>query len=511
MTHEFWTMPFTGENLLERLQCHALENGGRPALVSAEGQTLDYGTLWSSVVGIAVGLMGRGVKVGQRVFLVMDGSLASVLVYLGVMRLGGVAVLMDPGLTMAQWSGRLRDLSPEMVVAPREILEAIAHLPGEKRVPLELSDQTVDRLVGDGVGETPPPFPTHEAVILILATTGTTGMAKYVTLTLGNISASVHHINNTMGLMSSDIEVITLPLFHSFGLGRLRCGLSAGCRIHLLPGRFRPERLLKEVQRCGASVLAQVPAGIRLLLALGQRVVPWLQSVRLVEIGSASMKVEEKERLMILMPQARLWHHYGLTEASRSLFLEYHQAQAMGCLNALGQPPVGVEVALRSESGEVVTRGVEEGELLVRGPHVTPGYVVSPRDPMIPQGQGQGWFATGDWVQRDSLGYYHYVGRVDDCINLGGFKVYPSEVELALTAFPGVVDVAVCARDAGKGMQIIALMQCDGLRPFDEKELRDWLQTRLEPYKHPQIYRLVDALPRTPSGKLLRRELGDLA
>ncbi|HIJ84516.1 MAG: hypothetical protein HW380_3320 [Magnetococcales bacterium] len=493
-----WTTPFAGENLLESLQRHAFERGAKPALVWDGAGEVDYATLWSLLESLARGLKGRGLEVGARVVLVMDASRPCLLFYLGLLRLGGVAVVVDPGLTRVQWSQRLLDLAPAMVVAPSAILAEIAPCSGWQ--PLELSDATVATLVREGEGVALPGFPANSDAVLILATTGTTGVPKYVGLTLGNISAAATQINAVTGLTEADREVITLPLYHSFGLGRLRCGLGVGCRIHLLPGRFRPERLLKVVKASAASVFAQVPAGIRLLLAFGKRVSPWLSGVRLVEIGSASMEIAEKQRLMDYLPQARIWHHYGLTEASRSLFLEYHQAFAMDRLNALGQPPPGVEMML--DSGQ----SLMDGELLIRGPHVTMGYFIPAGQPSPPVRDGK-WFATGDLVRRDELGFYHYVGRVDDVINLGGFKVHPLEVETMLQACPGILDVAVVAQGDGAARQLVALVLPDPSHPFAEKSVRDWMHDRLEPYKHPQSYRMVASLPRTASGKLLRREL----
>ncbi|MBF0175015.1 MAG: acyl--CoA ligase [Magnetococcales bacterium] len=494
-----WTTPFSGEPILESLRRHSHERREHRALVWADEGVIDYGGLWPLIEGVARGLMALGLNKGHRVALAMEGSRPSILYYLGLLRLGAVALPMDPGLTATQWRGRLQDLTPGLVIAPLTVLHSLEPSAGSDFARLDLSLATMESLL-QKTGPLPD-VPEPGDVVQILSTTGTTGTSKHVLLTLGNISAAAQQINQVMGLTGADVEVITLPLYHSFGLGRLRCGLVAGSCVHLLPGRFRPERLLKAVRAVEASVFAQVPSGIRLLLALGSRVAPWLAGVRLVEIGSAAMEIAEKERLTDLLPQARLWHHYGLTEASRSLFLEYHQARALGCLGAMGQPTPGVEVMLRSDQGTLASRG--EGELMVRGPHVTPGYF----NPTGSEAATGTWFGTGDLVRRDEQNYFYHLGRADDCINLGGFKVHPAEVESVLSACPGVGDVAVAASRDGGTPHLVAFIQPDPLCPFDERMAREWVAARLEPYKHPQYFTRVDILPRTSSGKLKRREL----
>ncbi|MBF0434853.1 MAG: acyl--CoA ligase [Magnetococcales bacterium] len=488
-------MPFptTGEHFLAILKRHAHEHPHRPALVADE-QTLDYGTLWSWTEGIAQELAAQGLQRGQCVFLAMEPSLSGLLFHLGLLRLGVVTALLDPGLSITQWSNRVQDLAPTTIIAPSPILAEIhKNTPWQGRS-IDLSSKVLENLTLSS--QALPECPNTNDPVLILGTTGTTGPVKYVLLTLGNISAATSHINATMGIRDTDVEILTLPLHHSFGLGRLRCGLAAGACSHLVAGRFRPERLLKAVKGNHATLFAQVPAGIRLLLALGNRVRPWLEGIRLVEIGSAPLEMDEKKRLMDLLPQAKLWHHYGLTEASRSLFLEYHDALQAGCLHALGRPAPGVELQL-SEA-----KDGEPRELLIRGPHVSPGYC-------IPGGRSYGvqptnaWLATGDLVRLDERGTYYHVGRSDDVINLGGFKVHPQEIESVLAACPGIADVAVAFR----GGQLVAFIQNDST--FQEQRALEWLQKHLEPYKHPQCYRLLDRVPRTESGKLLRRLLPD--
>ncbi|MBF0107958.1 MAG: acyl--CoA ligase [Magnetococcales bacterium] len=504
--NQHWTTPFLGKHFLERLEHHARDCGDKPALAWEGGETLDYGTLWRRTGGVARGLAGQGLARGQRVFLVMDGSAASILCYLGSLRLGAVTVPIDPGLTMVQWDSRRADLHPAMVIAPEGLLRNLARSPRPvqgSRIPIQVDMASV--FPDLEAHQTLPDGPSNDDVVGILSTTGTTGKAKHVALTLGNISAAAHQINQVMGLTGDDVEVITLPLYHSFGLGRLRCGLAAGSFVHLLPGRFRPERLLKGIRAAKATVFSQVPAGIRLLLALGQRIAPWLAGIRLVEIGSASMDVTEKERLCDLMPHARLWHHYGLTEASRSLFLEYHEARSMNRLSAMGRVTPGVEVILGSDQGRHEGKG--DGELLVRGPHVTPGYIHPDGKPGEGLPSAGGWFPTGDLVRRDETGFFFLLGRADDCINLGGFKVHPMEVESVLETCPGIGEVAVAMRHDQEKPFLIAFVAPDPTTPFDERTARDWLASRLEPYKHPQVYHQVPSLPRTPSGKLLRRDL----
>jgi long-chain acyl-CoA synthetase len=328
-----------------------------------------------------------------------------------------------------------------------------------------------------------------------------------VKLTHGSVVAAATHINATLGNGDGDVEVVPLPLSHSFGLGRLRCNLLSGGALVLTQGFKLPGEIFGALKRHGATGLAGVPAGFAVLLRFGERGLgAFADRLRYVEIGSAAMRLEQKRELMRLLPRTRLFMHYGLTEASRSAFIEFHRDSEH--LETVGRPAPGVEMQVRDEHGEQCPAGTR-GTLWIRGGHVARGYWNNPeRSAAV---FVDGWVCTDDAAEFGTDGFLALHGRQDDMINVGGFNVWPEEVERVLEAHSAVAEAGCVGVSDPRGIagQIIrAHLILAGGRPraLDE-ELRAWTATRLEPYKVPLEFEWVESLPRTTSGKLQRGAL----
>lgn len=293
-----------------------------------------------------------------------------------------------------------------------------------------------------------------------------------------------------------------LPLAHSFGLGRLRAMALAGHCLLLAPGMRNPAALLKHLLDCKASGLALVPAGFGLLLRMiRDRLGDARGHLRYVEIGSAPMPPATREKLADLLPDTRLCHHYGLTEASRSAFLEYHADRDR--LSSIGRPSPNVEMALRDDQDRDVPDN-QQGQIVVRGRTVMREYWKQPE--LTRSVLRNGWLHTGDCGWRDAGGYYYLAGRQADVVNVGGRKVNPEEVEEALNAHPSVVESACGGVPDPQGIVGECLKAFVVLRnEVRDEELVDWLRRRLEEHKIPRLWQRVDRIAKTESGKIQRR------
>jgi len=198
--------------------------------------------------------------------------------------------------------------------------------------------------------------------------------------------------------------------------------------------------------------------------------------------------------------------HYGLTEATRSAFIEFHRDSAH--LETVGKPAPGVQVEVRDENGKARGLGVR-GMLWVGGAHVSPGYW---DDAGVSAATfAEGWVRTGDVAHVDEAGFIHLHGRYDDIVNVGGAKVAPDEVERVLSEHPAVSEAACVGMPDPRGIagQVLRafLVPAADQPPPSDLELSRWVAQQLEPYKVPALYDWVSALPRTASGKLLRTKL----
>jgi long-chain acyl-CoA synthetase len=338
----------------------------------------------------------------------------------------------------------------------------------------------------------------------ILFTTGTTGRRKGVVLTHRNIAQAAINISAFLRSEPADIELVPISLGHSFGLGRLRSMARTGNTLALEPGLTNAARIVKRLVELRATGLALVPAGVELALRLTKDYLARAAGhLRYVEIGSAAMRRQTKETLMRLLPETRLCHHFGLTEASRAAFIEYHSESDH--LDSIGRPSPNVEMAVWDESGRQLPPG-EHGELVVRGGMVMKEYWRRPD--LTAKTLRGGWLRTGDWGYRDADGYYHLVGRRKEIINVGGWKVSPEEVERAINAYPGVAESACVGIPDPQGVtgECVAAYVVSAAE-IPQGDIVRWLRERLEEYKIPRSWKRVAAIPKTSSGKIQRHLL----
>ncbi len=265
-----------------------------------------------------------------------------------------------------------------------------------------------------------------------------------------------------------------------------------------------PAALLKQVLDSAATGLALVPAGFDLILRMtDDRLGDARASLRYVEIGSAPMPLDTRMKLAELLPRTRLCHHYGLTEASRSAFLEYHADREH--LLTIGRPSPNVEMDVRDDEGRDLPDG-REGQIVVRGRTVMREYWKQPD--LTRSVVRDGWLNTGDCGRRDADGYYHLTGRQTDVVNVGGRKVNPEEVEEFLNSHPAVVESACAGMPDPQGIVGECLKALVVLRSeVRDEELVDWLRQRLEEFKIPRIWQRVERIPKTESGKVQRHLL----
>lgn len=337
----------------------------------------------------------------------------------------------------------------------------------------------------------------------VLFTTGTTGAPKGVCLSYGNIAGSASNINSFIKNEATDIEVLGLPICHSFGLGRIRCNLMMGATIVIL-GSFANVRLFfKTIERYHATGFGVVPAAWAYIRKIsGTRIGKYASQIKYIEIGSAAMPLETKKEMLNLFPNTRICMHYGLTEASRNCFQEFHDIEHLG---SIGKPVCeNVDVQIFSPEGSVLPDG-EKGELCVKGNMVLSRYLEEKDNKNAFYDE---YFRTGDCGYRTDEGYIYLLGREKELINVGGKKVSPMEVEDAIIAL-GVGD-CVCVPMKDPDGIMGELVKCYILKDsttLSFEQIAEQLSTKLEHYKLPVVYEWIDSIPQTASGKKQRVNL----
>ena len=478
--------------VLRLIAAHAVNTPDKVALVSGS-RRVTYAQLAANVEGAAAYLQAHGIQPGDHILLSAQKELEFVYLYLGAHLLGVVNVVVD-------------------AAAPRERLDYIVGIVK----PVALFGTAVDatgyiftpfnEVTFDNTALDSKVLPSlkHTDVADVMFTTGTTGVPKGVCLSHANIAGSASNTNGFIGTCAHDIEALALPLSHSFGLGRLRCVLTVGATLVLVGNFANLKVFFNVITQEHVTGFGMVPAVWQYIKRLsGKRIGQFADQLRYIEIGSAALPVEDKRLLMELFPHTRICMHYGLTEASRAMFCEFHESADN--LETIGHPASKlVEVCILDDQGEPVADGID-GEICVRGNMVVSSYFLDTDNDGSFFGD---WFRTGDWGHRGTDGCYYLTGRKKELINVGGEKVSPVTIESAITSL-GVADCACIAIPDPNGVlgEVPKAFLLKGGVEIDIDELKQKLSQLLPPHEIPVQWEWVDQLPRTSSGKIQRLKL----
>lgn len=477
----------------EAVRRHAADAPARPALVT-RSLTLTYSQLWRGAVRAAQWLQDRGIAAGHRVAVTGTDEAWFPALYLGIHLARAAAIPLDPRLP-SPISEDLLALAEPHLLLDKGVLAGLRQILAEQGASADVPPAPWAAMPGSG------------DIADILFTSGSTGRPKGVVLTHANLMAAARNINAFIGNQASDREVVTVPLNHSFGLGRLRCSFLAGGTLILVPGLNFPALVYKALAEHQATGLACVPAGAAVLLKPGPaHLAAAGRSLRFVELGSAPMEPAMKQALREALPQARLCMHYGLTEASRSAFLEFHADADR--LMSVGRAAPNVRIQICDDSGAVLAAG-QTGRIRVKAGTVMKEYWRDP-DRTARVLDPQGWLDTGDVGRLDEAGYLFLAGRKDDLINVGGKKVYPPQVESSLALHPDVLDcmcVGAPDPDGVLGEIPVAYVVARHTVAPDADVLMKFAAQRLEAHAVPRRIRFVEQLPRSASGKPMRSVL----
>ncbi|MEV0810045.1 long-chain fatty acid--CoA ligase [Micromonospora sp. NPDC050200] len=487
-------------NLASMLVAAAARAPERPAL-RLGGRVVSYAELDDASARCAGYLRAHGVRPGDRVALMLPNVPEFAIGYYGILRAGGVVVPMNPLLKPREVGYHLDDSGAKGILAWHA---------GE-RADIDRADG-VSLVVEPGrFAETLAAYePVTEVAerdaldtAVILYTSGTTGQPKGAELTHDNLRRNVEVSRTTLLRLGPDDVVFgALPLFHSFGQTiALNCAVAAGACLTLLP-RFDAAEALAILVRDRATMFAGVPTMYAALLQAAGSGEPDLSALRTCVSGGAALPVEllrrfeEKFGCVIL-------EGYGLSETSP--VASFNHPDRPRKPGTIGTPIEGVEMDVRTADGAAAPIG-EVGEIVIRGHNVMKGYWRRPE--ATAEAIVDGWFRTGDLGARDEDGYYRIVDRTKDLVIRGGFNVYPREVEEVLYEHPAVAEAAVLGTPHPTlGEEVVAVV---ALRPgasATPEELRDHVKAQLAAYKYPRQVWIVPALPKGPTGKILKRSI----
>jgi acyl-CoA synthetase (AMP-forming)/AMP-acid ligase II len=503
---------------------HYLEYWARVApnrrCVTDGTRTFTYGQVDAWADRVATVLADHDVADGDRVGLLARNCPDWVALYYGAFKCGAVPVPLNFRLHPTEWAYLLEDSGAKALLVQREFIEPLDGL-GDA-----LPSDVQARFAIDGAGDGWPSLSTVLSGVAArprsvdrrpgdqdlwqMYTSGTTGLPKGAVLTHGAVNANMVQLRTAAPVHDSDHRLVVMPLYHAGAALSMIQVVAAGASMRTM-AKFDPEECVRVIEEEGVTHASLVPAMIQSILGqvpdLGQR---RFDAFRTISYG-ASPITEETLRTALEVFGCGFQQAFGQTETSAAvtvLDVAAHQRALAGephLLRSCGRPLVGTEISVVDDNGKPVEPGVV-GEVVARGPQMMRGYWKLPE--ATAETLVDGWLHTGDAGYLDDDGFLYISDRLKDMIVSGGENIYPREVEEVIGRIPDVVEAAVIGvPDDRWGETVKACVVVKPGRAITEDDVIAWCRRRLATYKAPRSVDFLDALPRNPSGKVLKREL----
>jgi long-chain acyl-CoA synthetase len=483
---------------------------------------ITYSEYAELVEELARGLVAAGLMPGEIIAIYLPNCWEFCAVYHAATLAGAVPTLLNPSYREREVRYQLEHSGAALLITDGPLLQEInlAGLPHLRRV-----YTTRHAAVGGAepfanlrkhitAGLPTPAGPSHQTLAALPYSSGTTGLPKGVMLSHFNLVANIFQFIGPRAseMATNDVALCFLPLYHIYGLNVvLNPLLTLGATLVLMP-RFNPAQLLRLMVGEGVTMMPAVPPALNALCQAAEAgQFPRNHRLRWVKSGAAPLAPELGRRFTELTG-VLVCQGYGMTEASPVTHVGYLEPELYKP-ESIGQPLAQTECRVLSaadiDGNENEVAPCQPGELVMRGPQFMMGYW---RDPQATAAVlHDGWFWSGDIVTRDADDFYYVVDRRKEMIKYKGFPVAPAEVEALLLEHPAVRDCGVVGRtDTAAGeipVAFVVLREGSVASKKLEEDLCGFVAERLSTYKQPQQIHFVDALPRTPSGKILRREL----
>lgn len=512
-------------NLSSLVERSAIDNPNRSAIIMGD-ETLSFAKLNAAANRVANLLVSRGVRLGDKVAIMCLNTPDFTIIYNGILKVGAVVVPLNALMKAPEVAYHLMD-SDAVVLFAAEGSDSLPVGQEARRGFADVADCSDLFIVGgtdaEEVGTSyatacanqPDTFDSvvtdEDDAAIILYTSGTTGKPKGAVLRHRNMRDNALACEEIFGCDASrpDTYLGVLPLFHSFGQTVIQNAAAAFGGTMILMPRFEPSEALQIMLDHGVTFFAGVPTMYWALLnSLDDtvNVAAIARNLRVAAAGGAALPVEVhknfEQQFGVVVAEG-----YGLSETSPvASFMPFGRAARPG---SIGLPIAGVEMRLiEPGSWEVVEWTPEAvGEIAIRGHNVGAGYYKRPEataEAISPEG----WFRTGDLARRDADGWYYIVDRAKDMIIRGGYNVYPRELEEILLTHPAISLAAVIGiSHETHGEEIKAFVIPEAGQEVDPVSVIAWCRERMAGYKYPRIVEVVERLPMTATGKILKTEL----
>ena len=453
-------------------------------------QILSYEQLNKLVSSTSASISNLEKKSVVSIFI--ENSSDFIISYLGILNAGLIAHLIPTYLSNQKIKQQLDNANPSLIISSNSLIDKINDIQYKckKVVVTELtSNKFMETFHNSAV----------EDIACLIYTSGTTANPKGVSITHSNYVFTTNNIIKILNYNKSDINILPLPLSHSFGLGCLHASLFVGATLVVLENAMDTMLILESIKKNSATTLAAIPLTLTKILKEHNSIISdYLSRIRLIITNSTSIPVETVKNYQKILKNGKLVTYYGLTEASRSTFMVFDR---LGKENSVGISPEGIEIKIQNDS----SNELESGEILIKGKNVITKYWnnVQADENII-----DNWLRTGDLGHKDSDGYLYLDGRLDNLINTAGEKVLPEDIEKVVKVLTGIDDViAVGVKNEMFGQVVKIFVQKSFYSKITKSDILTHCIKNLERFKVPREIEFVENFPRNEFGKIQRFKL----
>lgn len=419
--------------------------------------------------------------------LIAENSISFIIGYLGIINSGKIAHLVSPEISEDNLLNQIKSADSEAIICSNTVKKKILSYPSIKIPLLEFGEmRSQSRSYGND-------FKVNNLAYLIF-TSGTTAEPKGVAISHAMTEFTTKNIVKKLGYSNSDVDVLPLPMYHSFGLGCFHTSLCVGSTLVLLKNANNLEYVLESLKKHNATTLAAIPATLTKFLKFDRNVLEnYFVNIRLIITNSTLIPKNTVQNFKQILKKGNLATYYGLTEASRSTFMIFdknnEREESVGCAAP------GVEI-------KIVSKDNNDGEIWIKGNNVIEKYWNNVKaDKSIVDG----WLQTGDIGYLDQEGYLFLKGRNDDVINVGGEKIMPYEIEGVVKQIPGVDDAVAFGIEHEIFGQVVKLNVVKSKdSDLDKSKILIHCMKNLEKFKIPSKIDFVESISKTDYGKVKR-------
>jgi long-chain acyl-CoA synthetase len=471
-------------NIVDFLKNSANKYPKKPAIIS-ENDSFTFSELWKLVKDFS--LPAELVNSENIISLMSENSSSFVIAYLGIMNLGKTVHLISPEISEMNLTNQITSSNSSMIICSETVFNKISKFNLIKIPIFQLNN----------IPTTTDSFsPESNEIAYLIYTSGTTSEPKGVGINHSIVEFTTKNIVQVLKYSNSDVDVLPLPLHHSFGLGCLHVSLFVGSTLILLKNSSDLQNILDTIKKYNATTLAAVPATLSKFLKFNENnLKDYFFNIRLVITNTTKIPINTIKNFKKFISHGNLATYYGLTEASRSSFMIFDEDTSFDQSVGKPSPQVNIKIDNQMDTSKI-------GEILIKGNNVIKKYwknIESDKNII------NGWLRTGDLGYFDDHGYLYLVGRFDDVINIGGEKVLPDEIEEIVRQIDGVENVAAFGIAHEIFGQVIKLHVIKSENSNLEKlSIIKFCMKNLEKYKIPSKIDFVTNIPQTDYGKVKR-------